>query len=107
MVERVVGPGELRAPDDSLREQLKRLQITREIFIKWYTSTVCNFAGWYGFVKHVFQVHDSAHFTSSDIKEVRSSTAITTDLSSLSIAPQPSISSNIQTARGSSTHIND
>jgi hypothetical protein len=28
VVERVVGSGELRAPDDSLREQLKRLQIT-------------------------------------------------------------------------------
>ena len=31
VVERVVGSGELRAPDDSLREQLKRLQITREV----------------------------------------------------------------------------
>ena len=31
VVERVVGSGELRAPDDSLREQLKRLQITRKV----------------------------------------------------------------------------
>ena len=31
VVERVVGSGELGAPDDSLREQLKRLQITREV----------------------------------------------------------------------------
>ena len=31
VVERVVGSGELRVPDDSLREQLKRLQITREV----------------------------------------------------------------------------
>ena len=31
VVERVVGSGELRTPDDSLREQMKRLQITSEV----------------------------------------------------------------------------
>ena len=37
VVERVVGPGELRTPDDSLREQLKKLQITREIQMTFIT----------------------------------------------------------------------
>ena len=31
VVKRVVSSGELKAPDDPLREQLKRLQITREV----------------------------------------------------------------------------
>ena len=44
VVEKVVDSGELRAPDDSLREQLKRLQITGLDDLIHY-STECTIAG--------------------------------------------------------------